>query len=142
MAIRHVVAVGLLALVLGGCGNDAVQGSANASGSAPTGETKKDDAPVSTRDPKQDVKLLSCEASKWSLTANVEVTNRNSTTSEYYGQIYFIDAAGTRITEGEFNSGNVEPGAVRTKEIPGQNLTHAEKVTCEIGWIKLGDINN
>jgi hypothetical protein len=141
MAIRHVAAAGLLALLLGGCGNDAVEGSAGASG-APAAETKKDDAPVSTRDPKQDVKLLSCEATKWSLTANVEVTNRNSVTSEYYGQIYFIDAAGVRITEGEFNSGNVEAGAVKTKEIPGQNLTNAAKVTCEIGWIKLGDIDN
>jgi hypothetical protein len=142
MAIRHVVAAGLLALLLGGCGTDAVQGSPGATGGAPTGETKKDEAPVSIRDPKQDVKLTSCKASKYSLTVEVEVTNRNSTISEYYGQIYFLDAAGTRITEGEYNSGNVEPGAVKTKEIPGQNLTHAEKVTCEIGWIKLGDINN
>jgi hypothetical protein len=140
MAIRHVVAAGLLALLLGGCGNDAVEGSAGASG-APA-ETKKDDAPVTGRDPKQDVKITSCAATKWSLTAKVEVTNRNSKTSEYYGQIYFIDAAGTRIIEGEFNSGNVEAGAVATKDIPAQNLTNAEKVTCEIGWIKLGDINN
>lgn len=142
MAIRHVVVAGLLALLLGGCGTAAVQGSANASGSAPAGETKKDNPPVSGRDPKQDVKVTSCTASRYSLTADVEVTNRNSVTSEYYGQIYFIDAAGTRITEGEFNSGNVEAGAVKTKQVPGQNLTNAQKVTCEIGWIKLGDIDN
>jgi hypothetical protein len=142
MAIRHVAAAGLLALLLGGCGTDAVQGSANASGSAPTGETKKDNPPASTRDPKQDVKVTSCKADRYALSADVEVTNRNSTTSEYYGQIYFIDPTGARVTEGEYNSGDVEAGAVKTKQIPAQNLTNATKVTCEVGWIKLGDIGN
>ena len=138
MAIRHVVAAGLLTLLLAGCGSEAVPGSANPSGGAPAGETKKDDAPASARDPKQDVKLSACSATEWSLTVTVEATNSNAAASKYYGQIYFLDAAGTRITEGEYNSGKIEPGAVKTKEIPGQNLTHATKVTCEIGWIKTG----
>jgi hypothetical protein len=142
--MRHVVVAGLIAVLLGGCGgNDQAGGTPGAASNAPaTGEAKKDDQQALSHDPKQDVKVTSCESSTYTISSTVEVTNRYDKPSEYYGQINFLDPAGKVINEGEFNSGSVAVGEVKTKDVPGQNLTNAAKVTCEVSWIKLDTDND
>jgi hypothetical protein len=141
MVMRHVMAAAMLVGLLGGCGDDQAGGSPPAAPAA-TGETGKDDQQALPHDPKQDVKVTSCESTQYTINADVEVTNRYDKPAEYYGQINFLDPAGQVINEGEFNSGSVPAGAVRTKEVPGQNLTNATKVTCEVSWIKLDNDND
>lgn len=83
--------------------------------------------------PTGDVKIDSCEiddALHWP-SAKLTITNRSSKTSNYAISLEFVDASGTRISEGFAASNNLGPGKV-AKETAQGTADAKGKITCRI----------
>lgn len=102
---------------------------------------KKSDAPAkdtaaqdqAAAGPEGDVKITACEvdsALRWP-SAKLTITNRSSKTSNYMVQLEFVDAKGTRISEGIAATNNLAPGQA-AKET-AQGTAEAEgKISCKV----------
>ena len=89
----------------------------------------------------KDVEIVTCnDGDAIGVSATVEVTNSLDEPMEYIGTINFLDASGSVLTDGIFNTGTLEPGQTGTEEVPGANVYEkVEKYTCELIEVKIDE---
>ncbi|MDX3073555.1 FxLYD domain-containing protein [Streptomyces sp. MI02-7b] len=116
----------------GGGGDDPKPGAGMASADAPA--THGDDgAREAAAGPTGDVRLTACEIEAFTTwpSAKLTITNRSSKTSNYMVQVEFVDAKGTRISEGFAATNNLRPGQIAEEEAQG-TAEATGKVTCRV----------
>jgi hypothetical protein len=120
--------IGILGAVASGGGGDPMPGASRASTDSP-GKTGRSGA----EGPTGDVRIAACEIesfTKWP-SAKVTITNRGSKTSNYMIQVEFLDANGTRISEGFAATNNLRPGRI-AKETAQGTAEASGRVTCRV----------
>ncbi|MFF3562051.1 FxLYD domain-containing protein [Streptomyces sp. NPDC002574] len=116
----------------GGGGDDPKPGASMASADAP-GRHGDDGAKEASAGPSGDVKLIACEIEAFTTwpSAKLTITNRSSKTSNYMVQVEFVDAKGTRISEGFAGTNNLRPGQ-SAQEVAQGTAEATGKVTCRV----------
>ncbi|MZD03777.1 hypothetical protein GTW43_01595 [Streptomyces sp. SID5785] len=114
--------VGVLASVLGG-GDDTPPGK------APSHERTAPSVPG----PRGDAKITKCSVSEGLSypTAEVQITNRSSKTSDYLVSVEFVDAKGERITDTFVATNRLAPHQVAHETAQGFREAHGS-VVCRI----------
>jgi hypothetical protein len=137
------------ALGVSACGSDEPQDSGQAQQETAAQDAEEKDTAEKDAETKaksadelaKDVEVVTCESGTGAgVSATVEVTNSLEEPMEYIGTINFLDAAGTLLTEGYFNTGTLEPGAKSTEEVPGANVYEVvQGATCELVEVKIDE---
>jgi hypothetical protein len=132
------------ALGVSACGSDEPQSSEQGQQETTAQDTADKDAETKAKSADElakDVEIVTCESGQGAgVNATVEVTNSLDEPMEYIGTINFLDASGTLLTEGYFNTGTLEPGAKSTEEVPGANVYEVvQGATCELVDVKIDE---
>jgi uncharacterized protein (UPF0333 family) len=104
-------------------------------GSAPAagGDAAKPAAPAGDGDKAQDAAITKCEVDKtlgWP-SAEVTITNHSSKSSNYMVQVEFLDASGTRISEGIAATNGLAPGQKSIQKAQG-TAEGKGKLSCKV----------
>ena len=130
------------ALGVSACGDEPQDQGKPPSGTA-SEDTHEKDAETKAKNADElagDVEIVQCGGGAVGVDATVEVTNSLDVPMEYIGTIDFLDASGTVISDGVFNTGTLEPGEKSTEEVPGANVYEkVEGVTCELVEVKIDE---
>ncbi len=147
--IIAVLFAAVTALGVSACGSDEPQSSdqgqqETAAQDADEKDTADKDAETKAKSADElakDVEIVKCDSGQGvGVGATVEVTNSLDEPMEYIGTINFLDASGTLLTEGYFNTGTLEPGAKSTEEVPGANVYEVvQGATCELVEVKIDE---
>ncbi|MFJ4849167.1 FxLYD domain-containing protein [Streptomyces sp. NPDC088733] len=133
------VLFGIVAVAVSGgsSDDDPKPGASRASGDAPAMKAEDGVAEAETEPepagPTGDVTLTACEIEPYTTwpSAKLTITNRSSKTSNYMVEVEFVDAKGTRISEGYAATNNLRPGRTAKEEAQG-TAEATGKVTCRV----------
>jgi len=127
-----VVVIGIIGAVLGGSSSDTSDKPAASSGTKTSSAPQKTSA-ADEAGPEGDVKITACvvdSALHWP-SAKLTITNRSSKASNYMIELEFVDAKGTRISEGIAATNNLAPGQA-AKETAQGTADASGKITCKV----------
>lgn len=132
--IGLVVIIGIGAAAGGGSGSSSGGEKPAASSSEQPGTSSGNKA----HPPAADIEVLSCtvDDSVGFPKATVRITNHSSKKSDYFGNINFLDAAGTRVAQGAIIETQIEPGQSADADVVGDKTDVAGPVTCKLTQVE------